>query len=59
MGIVILLISTICAVIGHIFVKKSEGMAKMNHTIFALISFLTAPLLEKVNYKMPALKCII
>ncbi|WP_077300973.1 DMT family transporter [Virgibacillus pantothenticus] len=51
MGIVILLISTICAVTGHIFVKKSEGMAKMNHTIFALISFLTAIILLSIAIK--------
>lgn len=51
MGIIILLISTICAVTGHIFVKKSEGMTKIKHTIFALLSFFAAIILLSIAIK--------
>lgn len=51
MGIFYLAISTIFAVLGHIFVKKSEGMTKMKFTIFALISFLIAITLLSFSIK--------
>jgi len=51
MGILYLTISTIFAVLGHIFVKKSEGMSKHRFTILALISFLVAILLLSISIK--------
>jgi|SRR5699024_9955805 len=42
MGILYLAISTVCAVLGHILVKKSDGMTKNTFTILALVSFLAA-----------------
>ncbi|HLR67712.1 DMT family transporter [Virgibacillus alimentarius] len=51
MGIFYLMISTICAVMGHIFVKKSDGMRKIKYTIYAVISFLTAIVLLSMSIK--------
>lgn len=42
MGIFYLAVSTIFAVLGHLFVKKSDGMKQKRFIIFALISFLAA-----------------
>lgn len=42
MGILYLAISTVFAVLGHLFVKKSDGMTKHKFTMLALLSFLVA-----------------
>lgn len=42
MGTIYLIISTVCAVAGHIFVKKADGMTNLKYTLAALFAFLTA-----------------
>lgn len=42
MGIIYLTISTIFSVMGHVFVKKSEGMRNLKYTLFAMGSFIVA-----------------
>lgn len=51
MGIFYLAISTICAVAGHVFVKKSNGMSNIIYTISALLSFLAAIALLSLSIK--------
>ncbi|GAA0440123.1 MAG: DMT family transporter [Bacillota bacterium] len=51
MGISLLMISTICAVVGHIFVKKTDGMTKIRYILSALVSFMAAITLLSIAIK--------
>ncbi|MBM7644943.1 small multidrug resistance pump [Scopulibacillus daqui] len=51
MGAVFLMVSTICAVAGHIFVKKSEDMTRKMYALLAVCAFLTAITLLSIAIK--------
>lgn len=51
MGTIYLVISTICAVAGHVFVKKADGMTNLKNTLAALVSFLAAITLLSIAIK--------